>query len=69
VDAIALIHIAAGTVGLLSGYTALLVTKGATMHRKGGMLFVYSMLTMAAFGLARASVRTMWSVSFVRQAS
>lgn len=56
-DAIALVHIVAGTVGLLSGYVALVVTKGATVHRKGGMLFVYSMLTMATFGVALALIR------------
>ena len=53
----ALVHILAGTVGLLCGYTALFVVKGASVHRKSGMLFVYSMLTMAVFGVVLAISR------------
>jgi uncharacterized membrane protein len=52
-----LVHIVAGTLGLLTGYVALSAAKGGTLHRKSGMLFVYTMLTMAVFGLAIAIVR------------
>ena len=45
------VHIAAGSVALLAGYLALYSAKGATVHRKSGMVFVYAMLTMACFGL------------------
>ena len=51
------VHILAGTIGLLTGYVALLVVKGGTVHRRAGMLFVYSMLAMCAGGLAIAAVR------------
>jgi uncharacterized membrane protein len=51
------IHILAGGVGLLSGYVALYAAKGATLHRKSGMLFVLAMLTMASCGLVIAAGR------------
>jgi uncharacterized membrane protein len=46
-----LVHIFGGGLGLLSGYLALYATKGATLHRKSGMLFVCAMLTMAVTGM------------------
>lgn len=52
-----LLHILAGGIGLLSGYVALYAAKGATVHRKSGMLFVYAMLTMATFGVVLAVSR------------
>jgi hypothetical protein len=52
-----LVHIAAGSLGLLAGYVALYAAKGGTLHRKSGMLFVYAMLTMAVFGMTIAIVR------------
>jgi hypothetical protein len=51
------IHIAAGSLALLSGYVALYAAKGATLHRKAGMVFVYAMLTMCVAGTAIAAVR------------
>ena len=53
---ILLIHILAGGLGLLSGYVALSVTKGATLHRRSGMLFVCVMLTMAVTGMLISAV-------------
>jgi hypothetical protein len=53
-----MLHIVAGTVGLLCGYVALYSAKGAAVHRKSGMLFVYAMFTMATAGLAIAVVRS-----------
>ncbi len=53
---ILLIHILAGGAGLLSGYVALSVTKGATLHRRSGMLFVCVMLTMAITGMLISAV-------------
>jgi len=46
-----LLHILAGGLGLLSGYVALAVSKGGTLHRKAGMLFVYVMTTSAITGM------------------
>ncbi len=44
------VHVLAGALGLLSGYVALAVSKGAPLHRKTGMLFVYVMVTMSITG-------------------
>ncbi|HWW62731.1 MAG TPA: hypothetical protein VN181_15255 [Thermoanaerobaculia bacterium] len=42
------IHIAAGALAVVFGFVALFVTKGGTVHRRSGMLFVYAMLVMGA---------------------
>ncbi len=44
------IHIIAGLIGLVSGAVALSARKGAKLHRKGGMFFVYAMLVVAITG-------------------
>src|SRR5687768_1854440 len=51
------IHILAGSLGLLTGYVALFAVKGAPLHRRSGMVFVYTMLTMCVFGLLISVVR------------
>ena len=51
------VHILAGSLALVFGYVALYAAKGATLHRKSGMLFVYAMLTMCVFGTLIAAVR------------
>ncbi len=50
------VHILAGTLGLIAGYVALYSAKGAALHRKSGMVFVYAMLFMAVFGMTIAVV-------------
>lgn len=40
------IHIVAGALAIIFGFTALFVKKGGTIHRRSGMLFVYAMLVM-----------------------
>jgi uncharacterized membrane protein len=52
-----LLHIAAGLLGLLAGYVALYAAKGAPLHRKAGMVFVYAMLAMCPAGLMISAVR------------
>jgi len=52
-----IVHIVAGTVGLISGFLALSVTKGAALHRQAGMVFVFAMLTMCTAGLILEAVR------------
>ncbi|HZI41015.1 MAG TPA: hypothetical protein VFD67_04910 [Gemmatimonadaceae bacterium] len=52
-----LVHITAGAVGILSGYVALAASKGETVHRKSGIIFVYAMLTMALMGATIALAR------------
>ena len=44
-----ILHILAGTVGLLSGIVAMSFRKGARAHRVAGTVFFVSMLVMAAF--------------------
>jgi uncharacterized membrane protein len=40
------IHIAAGGLAIILGAVALAAKKGGTLHRRGGLLFVYAMLVM-----------------------
>jgi uncharacterized membrane protein len=54
--AILLVHVVAGGLGLITGYVALYATKGATVHRKVGMLFVCVMLTMAVTGMLVSAI-------------
>jgi hypothetical protein len=49
-----LVHIIAGTLGLVSGFIALYAAKGARVHRRAGMFFVSVMLTMCVAGLTMA---------------
>jgi hypothetical protein len=46
---ILIVHISAGTLGLLSGTAAMSFRKGSPRHMLAGKVFVASMLTMAAF--------------------
>ncbi|MDQ3005773.1 MAG: hypothetical protein M3R47_10375 [Chloroflexota bacterium] len=52
-----LLHIIGGLVGLTSGAVALSARKGANLHRKSGMIFVYAMLAMSASGAVMAALR------------
>jgi uncharacterized membrane protein len=49
-DALLFLHIAGGTVGLLSGAAALIARKGGRAHRIAGLVFVVSMTIMASIG-------------------
>src|SRR5580692_10889715 len=46
-----LVHIAAGTVGLLSGTAAIIFRKGSARHAWAGRVFVVAMLTMASLAV------------------
>ena len=46
------LHIAGGTVGIISGAVALLARKGGRLHRIAGTVFFVSMLIMATIGAA-----------------
>ena len=50
------VHVAAGACGLATGFLALSVAKGSTLHRRSGLLFVYVMVVMALLGSAIAAV-------------
>jgi hypothetical protein len=45
-----LLHIAGGTVGLISGFVTISLRKGSNRHRIAGYVFVAAMLTMACVG-------------------
>jgi uncharacterized membrane protein len=51
------VHIVAGVISLLAGYVALYAAKGSPLHRRSGMVFVYTMITVALVGLTIAVVR------------
>jgi uncharacterized membrane protein len=44
------VHIAAGGLAIILGGVALVASKGAIIHRRSGLLFVYAMLTMGISG-------------------
>jgi len=52
-----LVHIVAGGFALVLGAIALSATKGGTLHRRSGILFVYTMLAMAVAGVMMAPLR------------
>jgi uncharacterized membrane protein len=52
------VHIVAGSLGLISGYVALYAAKGAPVHRGAGMVFVSAMLTMCLAGVMIAAIRS-----------
>ena len=51
-----LVHICAGSLGLLSGTAAIIFKKGSRRHVLAGRVFVVSMLTMAVFAVYLAIV-------------
>lgn len=51
------VHIAAGLSAIAVGFVALFTRKGARLHRKSGMLFVYAMMTMSATGAMIAALK------------
>jgi hypothetical protein len=48
---ILIVHIGAGSLGILSGYTAVSVRKGERLHRAFGTIFFLSMLTVSALAV------------------
>lgn len=50
------IHITAGALALVFGYIALYAAKGAALHRKAGIFFVYAMVTMSITGMLISAV-------------
>jgi uncharacterized membrane protein len=55
------LHIGGGIAGILSGAAAAAFRKGGRLHRAAGDIFVASMLTMAIFGTAMATILLQWS--------
>jgi len=50
VNSILVLHIGGGTIGILSGATALIAQKGEWLHRISGKIFFGSMMVMATIG-------------------
>ena len=44
------VHIAAGLLAIATGYVALYALKGARIHKKSGIIFVYAMVILGASG-------------------
>jgi len=55
---ILILHVCAGTVGLLSGTVAISVRKGSRNHASAGTVFSVSMLTLAASGVYLAYIKS-----------
>jgi len=53
-----IVHILAGTVGLLSGTFAIAVRKGIRLHRASGNIFTIAMLTLASSALCLAIMKS-----------
>ncbi|MGA7317933.1 MAG: DUF2306 domain-containing protein [Silvibacterium sp.] len=53
-----IVHILAGTIGLLSGAFAMAVRKGSRLHRASGNIFTIAMLTLASSGLCLAILKS-----------
>jgi uncharacterized membrane protein len=51
------IHIVSGLIAIISGFIAIFAVKGLKLHRKTGMVFVYSMLVLASTGAAIAAMK------------
>ena len=51
-----MLHITAGGLGLVSGFVALFAGKGAGLHHRSGLVFVYAMATMGISGAVMAAL-------------
>jgi uncharacterized membrane protein len=51
------IHIIAGLIAIVAGFIAVYALKGARLHRKSGMIFVYSMWVLSLTGAVIAAVK------------
>ena len=51
------VHIVAGATAIIAGFVALFARKGADLHRRSGMVFVFAMLTMAGSGAVMAALQ------------
>src|ERR1044071_40765 len=47
-----LVHVMGGLIAVVSGAVALYALKGASLHRRSGIVFVYAMLVMSSTGAA-----------------
>ena len=59
------IHIVAGGLAIVLGAIALVASKGATLHRGSGLLFVYAMLTMGISGSILAARQSLTNANVI----
>jgi uncharacterized membrane protein len=52
------LHIVAGTLGMLSGFVAVFLRKGSRQHALAGSVFVIAMLTLSATGVSLALIKS-----------
>jgi len=51
------IHIIAGLIAIVAGFISVFAIKGLKLHRKSGMIFVYSMLILSITGAVIAAIK------------
>ena len=56
-DVILIAHIFGGSLAIASGFVAMAAPKGASWHRRAGMVFFYAMLLMTTLAVMMAGVR------------
>jgi uncharacterized membrane protein len=54
--AVRAIHILAGSLAIVFGFIALYAAKGGRLHRRSGMMFVYTMIVMGVVGALAAAI-------------
>jgi uncharacterized membrane protein len=50
-------HIIGGSIAIIAGFISVFAVKGLKLHRKSGMIFVYSMVVLSLTGAAIATLR------------
>lgn len=50
-------HIIAGSIAIVAGFISVFAVKGLKLHRKSGMIFVYSMVVLSLTGAVIATMR------------
>jgi len=51
------IHIIAGSIAIIAGFISVFSVKGLKLHRKSGMVFVYSMVVLGLSGAVIATLK------------
>ena len=51
------VHITAGLIAIVAGFISIYALKGAMLHRKSGMIFVYAMLIMSSSSMVLATLK------------
>ena len=51
------VHIIAGSIAIVAGFISVFAVKGLKLHRKSGMIFVYSMLVLSITGAVIATLK------------